>query len=389
MNGDVALDRLTARWRQAMTLPAALFAAVLLFGCAEQEVASESPRPPLEARVAVDKAVATTGDVITYSVEIETAPGLEAEMPEPGADIAGFRIIDLGRDPERSRGERTISRRWYRLRADLVGSYILPPIEVTATSEDGTMQSIETSEIFVEVQSVLPADGAAQDIRDVKPLRDPPPSPIWPWVLMAAAVLVLVGLWLWWRRRRRRAEIERRVPPHELAYQELDRLRRTDFEDLAQLREYYFQISEVLRRYVEGRWGLNATDLTTEEILPRLVDLQGLDADQEQGFEQFLHATDRVKYAAQVPQEREIEETYELALGFVESTAWAPANDEGNEADRAPSAAGSGAEPGSGRLQELRDSDRDSATEAIAEPEGEASAAGDDSPQQRKAGGAL
>ena len=56
--------------------------------------------------------------------------GTRSRCPRPAADIAGFRIIDVGSEEPREEGDRRIEERWYKLRADLVGSYVLPPVEV-------------------------------------------------------------------------------------------------------------------------------------------------------------------------------------------------------------------------------------------------------------------
>jgi hypothetical protein len=279
---------------------------------------------PVVASARVDKAVATTGDVITYSVVIEHDQEFEIELPEPGADIAGLRIIDIGRDEPAERDGKVVDRRWYQLRADLVGTYILPPLRAryrrTGASE---WQALTTSQIFLEVKSVLPADGEVTDIRDVKPLivtdRGLPA-----WVLAAMAggmtlVLALVAL-LWWRRRQRPVSVPP-PPAYEVAFAALDSLRQTDFSDLEAVRDYYFRISEILRAYIEGAFSLNATDLTTDEILPRLVSLEGLAEAQRHDLREFLRHTDEVKFAERRPSAGEIEHAYEHALSFVEATA--------------------------------------------------------------------
>jgi hypothetical protein len=278
---------------------------------------------PVVASARVDKAVATTGDLITYTVVIEHDPGFEIELPEPGADIAGLRIIDVGRDEPTERDGKVVDRRWYQLRADLVGTYILPPLRAryrrTGASE---WLTLATSQIFLEVKSVLPADGEVTDIRDVKPLivtdRGPPV-----WLLTIAGgmtlLLALVAI-LWWRRRKRPVSVPP-PPPYEVAFAALDSLRQTDFSDLHAVRDYYFRISEILRSYIEGAFSLNATDLTTEEILPRLVSLEGLAEPQRHDLREFLRHTDEVKFAERHPSAGEIEHAYEHALSFVEATA--------------------------------------------------------------------
>ena len=305
--------------------------------------AADEPRPPVETRSRVDRAVATTGDVITYSVTVDYDPAYEVEIPEPGAEIAGFRIIDVGREEPRDVRGRRVEERWYKLRADLVGSYVLPPVTVTyreagppdgpaegveeagaAEAGEAEAQTVETSEIFIEVESVLPADGEVTDIRDLKPLRQiERPAPWWWYAAAGAAVVLALAAFLLWRRRREPAAAPPR-PAHEIAFEALERLRHTDFDDLDAMRRFHFEISEVVRAYVEGRFGLNATDLTTEEIFDHLGELAELDGESNRRLRLFLIATDRVKFAAHEPPEEEIGETYEGALSFVEATRERP-----------------------------------------------------------------
>ncbi len=304
--------------------------------------AEAEPKAPVETRSRVDRAVATTGDVITYTVIVDHDPGYQVELPETGADIAGFRIIDVGSEDPREEGGRRILERWYKLRADLVGSYVLPPVEVafrpvgdveTATEasaeagagDEAPFETVQTSEIFIEVQSVLPEDGEVTDIRGLKPLREvATPIPWWLWAAAGAGamLLALLGAWLW-RRGRRKIEPPPR-PAHEIAFEALARLRETDFEDPEAMRRFHFEISEVVRAYVENRFTLNATDLTTEEITAMLDEVRDLAGDDSELLRRFLTATDQVKFAAHEPSEEEIEGTYEGALSFVEATRERP-----------------------------------------------------------------
>ena len=319
-----------SRWRRTRTsCAAAVVLLPLLLACnaaGEEADAGEAPKPPAELRAAVDRTTATTGDLITYEVEVERDPEVTVELADPGVDIAGFRIVDLGQDPPETLATgRIVERRWYQLRADLIGAYTLPALSAAYSGPGGDGGDLRTPEIPVEVESVLPADGTeVTDIRDIKPLRRIEPERPWLlWVGIAIAVLALAAAgWWWWRRRRRGDEAPEtpRIPPYDLAVQELERLRRTDFSNLRELRRYYFAVSAVVRAYVEGRFGLNATDLTTEEILSRLGGLIRLDPNQARRLERFLVATDQVKFAAHLPEPDEIDRTYEQALGFVRAT---------------------------------------------------------------------
>ncbi len=178
---------------------AALLIAVLLTACTPTELpqaeAPAEPRPPVEVEAAIDRAVATTGDVLTYTVAVDYDPAYTIDAPETGAEIAGFRIIDTRREEPRTMGDRTVEERWYKLRADLVGSYVLPAITVRyapGEGQEGETGEVKTSEIFVEVASVLPAEGeeTATDIRGLKELRPiEEPTPWWWWAVGGGALL--------------------------------------------------------------------------------------------------------------------------------------------------------------------------------------------------------
>ncbi len=345
--------------RQAAGPALLLIGLLAVAGCGRrQPLEKPAPRPPVEVRAAVDRAVATTGDRITFRVTVDRDEAYEVEVPEPGAEIAGFRIVDAGRGTPRRRSGRVVEERWYELRADLVGSYVLPPLvvryrpagepgqgrpeaaeaegagpEELESAEAGGSESVgqraggevATSAIFVEVESVLPADGAAADIRGLKPLRGPRRAVPWSWLAAGVALLALAVAAAYWLRRRHRRPAAPPAPPHEVAFAALAALRGLDLSDPATLRRFYFGLSEVLRTYLEGRFGLNATDLTTEEIVARLPELRGLPdgplpAERERELRRFLEDTDRVKFAHHRPSESEIEAAWERALGLVEAT---------------------------------------------------------------------
>lgn len=312
-----------------------LAVAFLAIGCAEDSATvedSDEIQEPVAIRAIVDRAVATTGDLITYRVHVDSDAAYEVEIPEAGAEVAGFRIVNVGQEEPQQRGGRILQERWYQLRADLVGSYVLPPLEVryrpraAEDAETGAWQTQVTSEIFVEVESVLPADGAATDIRDLKPLREVRPGVHWMPIVAVVVGLALLGAGIVWylRRRASRRDSLPPIPAHELAFEALNRLRQTDFGNPEAVRWFYFEISEVVRTYVEGRFRLNATDLTTEEILASLTSLEEMAADQTRVLQGFLIDTDQVKFAHREPSLVDIEGTYEQALGFVEATRPVP-----------------------------------------------------------------
>ena len=68
-------------------------------------------------------------------------------------------------------------------------------------------------------------------------------------------------------RRKAGAEREEKIPAHEQAYRELERLLARELIEKGQVKEFYAGVSGVLRRYIENRFGLKAPERTTEEFL--------------------------------------------------------------------------------------------------------------------------
>lgn len=310
-------SRDTLRW--AVPVVSLVICALGFTGCSggPADEVDGNPPSPLVVRASVDRAEVASGDQVRMVLEADFEADYRVEELDLGDEIGGLEVLDRGRNVLRTVRGRTGLIDWFLLRPPTVGSYVVEPIEFVAIGPDGEAVRQSTNEVFIEVATRLEQGDEAGGLRALKPPVEPPAR--WPWVVGILGLIALVALWWWWRKRRRRQAPEVVLAPHELAFAELEALRNTDFTNLIELRRYYYELSAVLRRYVEGRFGLNATDLTSQEIRARLAEL-GLETAQERKLDRFFVATDGVKYAAQVPSEVEVEGVYEAVLSFVEET---------------------------------------------------------------------
>ena len=147
--------------------------------------------PPAILKAMVDKANATTSEDITFSLTLDAIASLNIDLPEVGGKIQGLRITDFGTDNPKKDGNRVLRRRWYKLRADITGSYVLPAIELKYQTPEGKTETLKTSEIFIEIKAPAIADEKGpnsdkgkekKDIRDIKNL-EPIESPRLAWIL--------------------------------------------------------------------------------------------------------------------------------------------------------------------------------------------------------------
>jgi len=285
----------------------------------------EESRPPAAIRAKVDRAAANPGDVITFTLETDYVTGVELELPEFSDIFSDFRIVNSGLSQPVQKGDRLHEERWYKLQADLAGSYVIDPVEVAYTLPDGARETLKTPKLFVEIESLLAEGDEAGDIRDIKPSVEFP-RPYWRILAVAAALVgavlaAILGKKLFdrWRRRVRERRLAPR-PSHEEALEALERLLAKGLVEKGLAREFCFEISEIFRRYMHASTDVPAIDMTTEEIIPRIEDNGIVREDLKPLVREFLASTDLVKFAKYRPTGREIDEIIEGARKFISET---------------------------------------------------------------------
>ncbi|MDM8551518.1 hypothetical protein QUF72_15635 [Desulfobacterales bacterium HSG2] len=153
------------------------------------------------------------------------------------------------------------------------------------------------------------------DIHDIKPPENIGVDlTVFYYILLTLLILgILVAAFFYLRKRKKRIKEKKIVTlsPDESAYASLDEL--IDLESL-EGKEFYFRLSAILRNYIEGRYGINAPEMTTEEFIPRIEEL-GIDKELRKNLKELLHATDPIKFAGVYA----IESQMKKDLGFVRS----------------------------------------------------------------------
>ena len=142
-----------------------------------------------------------------------------------------------------------------------------------------------------------------QDIRDsLDPVPLVAPSNIhWPFLVacaLAAAVAAAVVLAAVWMVRRR---VQRRPAPSP-EQRALQRLKRANLSqaDKADVRAYYFELTEILAEYLDAHFDLQFAQCTSAEMLRRLRDLGMMTEECRGALREFLEESDRVKFASSI-----------------------------------------------------------------------------------------
>ena len=99
----------------------------------------------------------------------------------------------------------------------------------------------------------------------------------------------------------------------------LDRLQASDLVERGEIKQYHILASEIIRTYVEGRYGVYALEMTTGEVIEGLRGT-GVPEDAVQTFDPFANRCDLVKFAKLRPAPDACRHSLEAARAFVDQT---------------------------------------------------------------------
>jgi len=281
---------------------------------------------PISVSSRVDKARILIGDLIRYSVTVTYDDSVHVEMPGFAANLGGFEIRDYDLKESRKADDKMVSEVSYIISTFLTGEFEIPPLFIHYTiGDDTTQHALMTESIKIVVESMKASE--AGDIRDVKaPLEIPRNWWFvlrWPLLGLSLVLLLITGFILYRRHRAGKSLLPvREVPPrpaHEVALEALDRLTGSDLYASGKIKQFYIELSEIIREYINGRYFVVALEMTTTEVLAGLR-RQDLDEEVFNLFRTFLNACDLVKFAKSIPSAPVHEETVQTAYQIIEKT---------------------------------------------------------------------
>ena len=109
-------------------------------------------------------------------------------------------------------------------------------------------------------------------------------------------------------------------PPSEIALSKLDELKMPDYQDFAQVKLFYSQLSDILRDYLAEQFEFPASKMTSDEITLALDNCQ-IKYELRQNLSVFLFDCDLVKFAKKVPTSEEIINAVREVRLFVAETS--------------------------------------------------------------------
>lgn len=200
--------------------------------------------------------------------------------------------------------------------------YYLPPMGVTVDNKEYKSKALALKVYSMPVDTLHPEQFFGQ-----KPVMNAPF--VWSdWYgLIGCAILILpilallVYLIIRFRDNKpiiRKIKVEPKLPPHQLAMQAIERIKGEKIWQKRGSKEYYTELTDALRAYIRDRFGFNALEMTSSEIIDKLMEIndKGALAD----LKILFQTADLVKFAKHDPQMNENDANLINAMNFINET---------------------------------------------------------------------
>lgn len=240
------------------------------------------------------------GEQVRLHVKVTTAPNSNVNFPnfEKGYLTEGVEMLQASKVDTISAQPHLQLSRSYLITSFDSATYTIPQIEV----EINNNKHLSPNEIKLNVGNIEVDLAHPEDIR---PFREPVVGnfewtfSIFGWCLFMWGLLLLLGYLLALLSRQRpmvrRIKVTPPTPPHQVAITAIEALRTEQPTAQEEQKEYFIRLTNVLRNYIEERFGFNAMEMTTTEIIAHLRQANDQVALNE--LREVLNTADLVKFA--------------------------------------------------------------------------------------------
>lgn len=269
------------------------------------------------------------GDRVKWSIPFQLKEGEELFIEKPGEPVAeGIETVEPWRiDTLKSRGGNLSLEGRMILTVFDSGSFFLPPLVATVSHTDGSVDTLYFEGPTIEC-STVPVDTASFRLLDIKGQIKYPLTfeEVWPWALalLAFAAIVFATVRLIVMRRAGKdflGHSKQIDPPHIVALRSLEKTRERKLCEAGRQKQFYSEVTDALRQYIDAQYGIPAMEQTTSEIFAAVKN-KGIDIDESlaEQLQELFETADYVKFAKHNASKEETDGVIPLAVRFVNTS---------------------------------------------------------------------
>lgn len=312
-----------------------LVLALALAAAVGPAAAQEGGRQTMVAKV--DSTVLIMGDRVAINIEVlkNSAGGhLVTDRLVPDQNYYGIDFLDYTADSTLVGNNRMQVNYHLNFQAFNPSELVSLPPFAYCTEEGDTLWSNSLA-LKVRPVELSPELGKLESEEDVAKLIVHPDFPPidanlrwydyipdwWIWVFLGLLVLALgvVALFLFKKNGPKLFVARPQPTPYEIAERRLGELRRRRLIEQGQPKMYYTELVDILRSYLEGRFGIKALEMPSRAIMRKIRENKEIHLSSGQ-LEELLSLADFVKFAAANPDPAEGQRAFNTVAEFVHAT---------------------------------------------------------------------
>lgn len=253
----------------------------------------------------IDSSSIKIGAQITYKIQVETDTTSLVVFPE-GQTFTPLEMIEsYAIDTIKNKDKFSLIKKYGLTQFDS-GTYTIPRQKIIVADK-----AFFTDSLKVEVNTVV-VDTTKQGLYDIKPLIEVKKqgSNWWKYLLITLLVIGIIAAALWWFIWRQKPLTEEEkialLPPYDRAKLALQKLDESHYLEHEQLKDYYSELTLIIRKYLDEKVYDHSLESTTDELISRLRLLKegnqiDLSKDTIKNIESILRRADLVKFAKSAP----------------------------------------------------------------------------------------
>ena len=289
------------------TLKIAVFILVILLSTLTQ--AQE-----IKIKAELDSAIILIGDQVKLHLEIEYPNYVDVLFPIPNDSIAqSVEIVErLSLDTFLLENNRQILSQDFIVTSFDTGHHVIPE-QNFILNYNGRTDSVNSNATMLHVYTIPKLDSIMNALKGPLDIKPPYEAPITfkevaPWILGSILFAGLLFLVLYAIKRKKNNHPifsfpqKPKEPAHIIALRKLEQIKAEKIWQQDKIKEYYIELSDTLREYLENRFNIRAMEQTTEETIASIKVQNGLmDERNFENLKRILTNSDLVKFAKYKP----------------------------------------------------------------------------------------
>ena len=281
----------------------------------------------LSAQVKVESKISSMemliGQQVKLDVSVTVSPSAQVIFPQTAQMPQGIEFLGAIENPDVEVDNGQVLRsRSYVLTSFDDTLYYLPPMTINVDGKDYKTNQLALKVLTIDVDTLhLDQYRPAHGVQDNPFLWADWSLPFWLSVVML--VLFAVAYYLYLRLRDNKPvmvslRIVKRLLPHQKAMKAIEEIKAERMVTAENPKEYYTRLTDTLRKYIEERYGFSAMEMTSSEIIDRLM--QSGDQTMLDELRQLFQTADLVKFAKYSTLINENDANLVNAIDFINQT---------------------------------------------------------------------